>query len=176
MQPSHLKVIQRYEEPRKKARELAKKALPAHLKGLKLAPVDNAALVAFRALNKEAQRTVDWDWNFASKYCTRYPKSFDLSVWNGNSLCSLSLGRPTYRGTEMRLDFIEKFTNNPAYSGSMFGVSLLAFEAYAKVIGANQLRIMNPENSKLIKYYASFGGFTYKKSLKGNPHYLVKTI
>jgi hypothetical protein len=76
----------------------------------------------------------------------------------------------------MRLDFIEKFTNNPAYSSSMFGISLLAFEAYAKVIGANQLRIMNPENAKLIKYYSSFGGFTYKKSLKGNPHYLVKTL
>jgi hypothetical protein len=176
MQSSHLKTIQRYNEPRKQARELAKKGLPPHLKSLKLKAVDNIALIAFKALRKTAQRDVDWDWNFASKYCTRYPKAFDLSVWHGNSLCSLSLGRPTYKGTEMRLDFIEKFTNNPVFSGDMFGVSLIAYEAYAKVIGACQLRIMNPENEKLIKYYSSYGGFSYKKSYKGNPHYLVKQI
>ena len=52
----------------------------------------------------------------------------------------------------MRLDFVEKFTNNPVFSGDMFGVSLIAYEAYAKVIGARQLRIMNPENDKLINY------------------------
>jgi len=173
---SHLETIQRYDEARIQARELAKKGLPRHLQSLTLAPVDNAALVAFRTLDKKTQRIVDWDWNFASKYCVRYPNAFDLSVWNGNSLCSLSLGRPTYKGTEMRLDFIEKFTNNPVFSGDMFGVSLLAYEAYSKVIGARQLRIMNPENESLIKYYSSFGGFVYKKSLKGNPHYLVKTL
>jgi len=176
MQLSHFKTIQRYDESRKQARELAKKGLPRHLKRLTLAPVDNFALIAFRAIDKEAHRTVDWDWNFAPKYCKRYPKAFDLSVWNGNSLCSLSLGRPTYKGTEMRLDFIEKFTNNPVFSGDMFGISLLAYEAYGKIIGARQLRIMNPENEKLIKYYSSYGGFAYKKSLKGNPHYLVKSL
>jgi hypothetical protein len=73
MQPSHLKVIQRYEEPRKKARELAKKALPAHLKGLKLAPVDNAALIAFRALNKEAQRNRGLGLEFCFKVLYSLP-------------------------------------------------------------------------------------------------------
>ncbi|MCP4490600.1 MAG: hypothetical protein GY820_25285 [Gammaproteobacteria bacterium] len=176
MQLSHLNTIHRYDESRKQARELAWKGLPPRLKRLKLAPVNNIALIAFSLITNEIERSVDWDWNFASQYCRRYPKAFDLAVWNGNSLCSLSLGRPTYKGTEMRLDFIEKFTNNPVFSGGMFGVSLIAYEAYGKVIGASKLRIMNPENEKLIKYYSSFGGFSYKKSLKGNPHYLVKSI
>ena len=76
----------------------------------------------------------------------------------------------------MRLDFIEKFTNNPVFSRDMFGVSLIAYEAYGKVIGADKLRIMNPENDRLIEYYSSYGGFCYKKARKGNPHYLVKSI
>ncbi len=76
----------------------------------------------------------------------------------------------------MRLDFIEKFTKNAVFSSEMFSVSLLAYEAYGKVIGANELRIMNPENDSLIKYYSSHGGFSYMKAAKGNPHYLVKSI
>ena len=176
MQASHLKTIQRYNEPRKQARELAKKGLPNRLQCLTLGAIDHKALAAFRVLDKNFHRATDWDWAFATKYCSRYPKAFDLSVWNGNSLYSLSLGRPTYKGTEMRLDFVEKFTNSPIFSGEMFGVSLLAYEAYGKLIGARQLRIMNPQNEKLIKYYSSLGGFSYKKSFKGNPHYLVKSL
>ena len=72
--------------------------------------------------------------------------------------------------------FLKNLLISQFFFGDMFGISLLAYEAYGKVIGARQLRIMNPENENLIKYYSSFGGFTYKKSLKGNPHYLVKTI
>ena len=177
MQVTHSNAIHRYNEPRKHARELAMNALPSNLKHkLILAPVDHKAIAAFRSIQTTQARVEDWDWTFASKYCFRYPKAFDLSVWHGNSLCSLSLGRPTYNGTEMRLDFIEKFTNNLLFSGEMFGVSIIAYEAYGKLIGASKLRIMNPTNEKLIKYYSSHGGFSLKKSLKGNPHYLVKSI
>jgi len=177
MLASHFNTINRYNEPRKQARELAKSALPNNLKRiLSLSAVDHKALAAFRTLQDSQDRLENWDWTFASKYCLRYPKAFDLSVWHGNSLCSLSLGRPTYNGTEMRLDFIEKFTTNPLFSGEMFGVSLIAYEAYGKLIGAHKLRIMNPTNEKLIGYYAAHGGFSYKKAHKGNSHYLVKSI
>ena len=177
MLASHLNTINRYNEPRIQARELAKRALPSNLKKiLSFAAVDHRALSAFRTLQDNESRIETWDWTFASKYCLRYPKAFDLSVWHGNSLCSLSLGRPTFNGTEMRLDFIEKFTKNPLFSGEIFGVSLIAYEAYGKLIGANKLRIMNPTNEKLISYYSSHAGFSYRKAHKGNPHYLVKSI
>ena len=70
MQLSHLKTIQRYDEPRKQARDLAKKGSPPHLKSLKLAPVDKKAIIAFRTLSNETERSVDWDWNFATSYCS----------------------------------------------------------------------------------------------------------
>jgi len=177
MQKSHLQTIKRYEEPRKTARTLAKNMLPQHLKGkLQLEAVDIKAVSAFNILNSKKDRKVDWDWNFASRYTEVYPKAFDLSVWHGNTLCSLSLGRPTFNGTSMRLDFIEKFNKNHPFSKDMFPITLLAYEAYARVIGAQSLRIMNPLNQKLIEYYSSYGGFKYEKQKQGNPHYLVKKL
>ena len=177
MQATHLHTINKYDELRNKARELASKTLPQHLKGkLRLDSVDYKAIAAFKVIDKTCDRLVNWDWTFSSRYCVRYPKAFDLSVWYGNSLCSLTLGRPTYKGTAVRLDFIERFNHNSLFSSEMFPVSLLAYEAYGKVIGASQIRIMNPENEKLIKYYSSHGGFDYLCSKQGNPHYLVKNI
>lgn len=172
----YIKTIQKYDEVRTQARELAKESLPKRLQGLILSGVDNRALSAFRVYDDNEIRLVNWDWTFANRYCKRHPKAFDLSVWHGNSLCSLSLGRPTYHGTEMRLDFVERITENPLYTGEMFGISLIAYEAYGKLIGATKLRLMNPLNEKLIQYYSSHGGFKYVKGMKGNPHYLVKSI
>lgn len=160
MLATHKKAVIKYDEARKNARKIAEESLPYHLKGkLKLKKVDREALVAFSTWVGMPERKVDWDWNFANRYCFRYPKAFDLSVWHANSLCSLTLGRPTYKGTEMRLDFIEKSLIYDLFSGEMFRVSLLTYETYGDLIGASKIRIMEPINDKLIKYYMSHGGF-----------------
>lgn len=176
MKSSHQAAILRYNSPREQARALAAEALPPHLYGkLTLGPVDYQALTVFRAL-QTSQGAAEFDWQLSPSYCNRYPKAFDLAVWYSKALCSFSLGRPTFNGTEMRLDFVEKFTKEVLFAGEMFGVSLLAYEAYGKLIGANKLRIMDPQNKKLIEYYSSHGGFSYQQAAKGNPHYLVKVI
>ncbi|WP_185231821.1 hypothetical protein [Teredinibacter franksiae] len=177
MLATHEIAILKYGETRKDARKVAEDALPNYLKGkLNLKGVDSAALAAFTVWQNTPERMVDWDWNFASRYCIRYPKAFDLSVWYGNSLCSLSLGRPTFRGTEMRLDFIEKSPIVNLFSREMFGVSLLAYETYGDLIGAKKIRIMEPANKKLVDYYTSHGGFRYVAARQGNPHYLVRSL
>ncbi len=177
MLATHKQVTVKYEDARQNARKIAEEALPQHLKGkLKLKGVDRAALAAFSVWQSIPERKVDWDWNFASRYCFRYPKAFDLSVWHGNSLCSLTLGRPTFKGTEMRLDFIEKTPINSLFNREMFRVSLLAYETYGDLIGARKIRIMEPTNNKLIDYYMSYGGFSYVGPKKGNPHYLVREL
>jgi hypothetical protein len=177
MLATHKQAIARYDDLRKNARKIAEESLPQHLKGkLKLKGVDHAALAAFSIWQGMPERKVDWDWNFANRYCFRFPKAFDLSVWHGNSLCSLTLGRPTFKGTEVRLDFIEKTPANCLFSGDMFRVSLLAYETYGDLIGARKIRIMEPTNSKLINYYMSYGGFSYVGPKHGNPHYLVRDL
>lgn len=90
---------------------------------------------------------------------------------------SLTLGRPTYKGTSMRLDFIERSLSHLLYSGELFPVSMLAFETYARLIGADFLRIIKPENDKLVRYYTSKdGGFRIVSAKQGDPLYLVKKL
>jgi hypothetical protein len=76
----------------------------------------------------------------------------------------------------MRLDFFERLPQSCQYRGEMFTISLLAYEVYGELIGAKKLRIMEPLNDKLIKYYTSQGSFEFVDSKKGNPHYLVRNL
>lgn len=108
MQPNHAGAIKKYDLYREEARKIMQKALPDYLKNLVLNGIDLKAITAFRTWQNDPERKVDWDWTFASRYCAKYPKAFDLSVWSGSTLLSLRLGRPTYRGTSIRMDFIEK--------------------------------------------------------------------
>lgn len=134
--------------------------MPVHLKKqIKLCGIDRKALTAFSEIDKTESREVDWNWNFATTYSQLYPKSFDLSIWYGNNLCSMSIGRPTFTGRGMRLDFIEKFSNTHPFPRLMFPISQVAFEAYGKLIGAQQLRIVKPMNKKLVSYYSSHAEF-----------------
>ncbi|WP_250462349.1 hypothetical protein [Microbulbifer litoralis] len=177
MQLSHVETINKHEEFGRQAREMASKSLPRHLLGkICLEPIDHKALAAFRSVDVSQDRLVSWNWNFASRYKIFYPKAFELSVWHGSTLCSLTLGRPTYKGTAVRLDFIERFNKHILFANDMFPISLLAYEAYARLIGATQIRVMDPLNEKLVKYYSSHGGFEYCRAKQGVPHYLVKNL
>lgn len=177
MKTSHLAAINKYEQYRIETRAIAKESLPSSLKRLSLSKIDHKALTAFRTWQDIPERKVNWDWTFASRYCMRHPKAFDLSVLNGNTLLSLTLGRPTYKGTSMRMDFIEGVPKNTIYTGELFSVSLLAYQTYGRLIGAEFIRIIEPMNEKLIKFYTSKDiGFSLVSAKQGNPHYLVKKL
>ena len=99
-----------------------------------------------------------------------------LTLQHDNKLCALALGRPSYSGTFMRLDFIEKAPTNCPFSSDMVPISILAYETYAKRIGAKQFRIIDPINDKVLRSYLQHGGFTHHLGQKGNPHYLVREL
>ena len=178
MQANHLDALRRYEPLRKEARTITHGALPKSMQELlSLDGIDSRELTAFKTWQNDEDRKVMWDWHFATRYKSVNPKAFDLSVWQGNNLLSLSLGRPTYHGTSMRLDFVERSPGFRLFAGEMFSISQLAFETYGRLIGANYLRVMEPINEKLIQYYTSKDiGFSFVKAAKGNPHYLVKKL
>lgn len=177
MQLSHAFAKNKYEDYRRQAKEISSDALPTHLKRLsKLSSIDSKALAAASSWDDDPDRHVSWDWVFANRYTFRYPKAFDLAVWVGNTLCSLSLGRPSYNGKFMRLDYLEKAPSNCPFSSDMVGITILAYEAYATLIGAKQFRIIDPINDKVLRSYLRQGGFSYHKGKQGNPHYLVKEL
>lgn len=178
MQKSHLEAIRRYDSLRDEARTIAWGVLPRHLKErLSLSGISIKELNAFKTWQDHEDRKVSWDWQFANRYKDVHPKAFDLSVWHGNNLQSLSLGRPTCHGNSIRLDFIERVPGFSVFAGELFAISQVAFETYGRLIGADFIRVMEPINAKLIKYYTSKDvGFDLVKASKGNPHYMVKKL
>lgn len=79
-----------------------------------------------------------------------------MALWHGNNLVSLSLGRPTYNGSKLRLDFIEGSPEKPE-GIKVFEHTFVAMVGYAQVLGADELRVMNPINTDVKRYYETFG-------------------
>ncbi|WP_444995438.1 hypothetical protein [Aliikangiella sp. IMCC44359] len=124
---------------------------------LKATLINQSALAQADKWSYSSNRRVDWEWfKGYSSFRYRYPKRFEMALWHGNSLTSLSLGRPTYRGSKMRLDFLE---GNPDKSKDIkvFEHNFLAISTYTQVLGADELRLMNPINNIVKSYYESFG-------------------
>lgn len=87
-------------------------------------------------------------------------------------LCSVSLGRPTWSAGKLRLDMIESAPEKTPLSGQTTKLTIIAAETYADIIGASQIRIMNPINSKVRSHYESLG-FTY---VGGKSDYCIKDL
>lgn len=122
-----------------------------------LRTIDAAALEAATTWASSTKRRVDWDWTTGYRdFKFRYPKRFELAVWNGKELASLTLGRPTYHGSALRMDFIE---SAPDRTGELkvFPVSLFAVMTYAEVVGASEIRVMHPVNDAVKAYYEASG-------------------
>lgn len=125
---------------------------------VRLKLVDSATYDAFQQWDKQPNRIKDWDWpSTLQQWKMKFPKRFEAAAWKNNNLVGLSLGRPTYAGTGLRLDYIEKA---PVTDIRLVEIMLVALTAYGTLLGANHLKIMHPVNSEVRDYYVSFG-FTY---------------
>ncbi|MEF3074455.1 hypothetical protein V2P20_05400 [Methylobacter sp. Wu1] len=159
MLATHLEAEERYDSIRKITIGAAQRKLSQRPEyaDLVLDTFSGKALMESQSWRRSAKRRVDWDWiDGYSSFKFRYPKRFELAVWHKKSLISLTLGRPTYNGTALRLDFIEANPDNPG-DIRVFPVVLFAMMVYAEALGAVELRVMKPINEEVKKYYESVG-------------------
>lgn len=158
MKATHLDAEQRYSQVRLNTVKAAQIKLNkiAEYKSIELKCIDSKVAKMAKWWANSEKRQVDWDWvEGYSAFKFRYPKRFELLVWSKGELLSLSLGRPTYYGSSMRLDFIEA---NPEISGPrVFPATLFTMITYAELLGATEIRVMKPINSDVRNYYQSFG-------------------
>lgn len=161
MLATHRDAEERYSIIRKAViEELNKDFISSNQRSLKAKLIDATALAQSQRWSVSSRRKVDWDWvEGYNAFKFRYPKRFEMALWHNDVLASLSLGRPTYQGTKLRLDFIE---GNPEKPGGVrvFEPTFLAMVGYAQALGASELRIMNPINGDVRRYYERFG-FAY---------------
>lgn len=179
MLATHQDAENRYESFRQMAREAIQRELPYTDRGnIRLGEICQKSLIQAKMWDDDPKRLVDWPWDIGYRdYSYRNPKRFELATWYGNTLAGLSLGRPSYAGTRLRLEFIESRPSSSLLKGRIVPITISVAELYASIIGAEELRIIDPIDSRLIEYYSSFG-YTYSSAVseKNHKHYLVKVI
>lgn len=154
-------IEQRYDTYRKEALRIASEILALDNTGVSLKLVDAATYRAFEKWESNPQRIKCWDWNYTfQQWKMEHPKRFEAAAWKADKLVGLSLGRPTYASTGLRLDFIEKSPEDG--NVQLLDAMFIALRAYAVAIGANHIKIMHPVNSAVKDYYVS-KGFAYDR-------------
>lgn len=158
MLATHQDAERRYEALRHVALNAAQLDAPA---GLRYDAISPAALNAARLWMSVQGRRVDWDWlSGYAAFKFRYPKRFELALWEPAGLLALSLGRPTYEGDHLRLDFLEARPKEFGPRQPVMVHILVAYGIYARLLNARQIRIMHPINEQVRLHYQSFG-YTY---------------
>ncbi|QUX92069.1 hypothetical protein CYL31_11885 [Marinomonas sp. A3A] len=159
MLATHLDAERRYSIIRKEALAAATEIVQGSGKeSMMLSEIDDQALDAFRFWTKSRTRVKDWDWiEGYNSFRFRYPKRFEIALWDKSNLIGLSMGRPTYQGTALRLDVVEAAPSDLGDRPSIFDSVLVAYGIYARLLNAKQIRIMHPVNNEVISYYEKFG-------------------
>lgn len=180
MNQAHQHAENKYQSLRTQAITTAQASLPPSYKDIvSLRHIDAEALQhakIWEARRRGLGNTVPW--SFANDYqdwSARRPDRLDVATWNKTTLCGLAIGIPTKTGKSMRLDVIEANPDKTLLSGQVFNIAMIAFNAYARAIGATQIKIMRPLNKKLISLYQQ-DGFIYQKSWGSNPEHLWKWL
>jgi len=167
--PSRIEADRRYDKIRALTLEVAQRSVDGQFR---LTTITSQALQATQTWDSSALRKYDWDWvkNYGF-YRANYPKRFEIAVWEQSQLSAISLDRPTYNATGLRLDVVEAMPRDLGNRSNVFDVIILAYEIYARMINASHIRIMNPVNDTVKAFYERYG-YTYVR--KGD--YLTRDI
>ncbi|MDH5447050.1 MAG: hypothetical protein OEY52_15995 [Gammaproteobacteria bacterium] len=173
MLATHLDTELRYSKIRKEALNAASEILRnRNGTNIVLSEINSDALKASKEWQKSNTRIKNWDWvEGYSVFKFRYPKRFEMALWEARKLIGLSMGRPTYQGTALRLDVVEASPSDLGDRPSIFETVLLGYGIYARLINAKQIRIMHPVNEKVRTYYEKY---SYKYVASGD--YLFKEV
>lgn len=177
MKHTHRTTENQYEAIRDKARAIAIESFPLVMTNSAGQGINVRSAVSLTGINFKARtqantwhgsafRRVDWPWmKSVGNYAWLNPKRFEVAIWYKDLyLSGLALGRPTWSGNKLRLDFIEASPEKNALTGLVTDITIIAAVAHATAIGASQIRIMNPINEKVRNHYLSSNrGFSYDK-------------
>jgi hypothetical protein len=173
MLATHLDAENRYSIIRREALNITSEMLMAGSHpSIRLTEITVAALNASKEWATSKTRIKNWDWiEGYSAFKFRHPKRFEMALWETSRLIGLSMGRPTYQGTALRLDVVEASPLDLGDRPPIFEAVLLGYGVYARLINAKQIRIMHPVNDKVKSYYEQYN---YKYVSTGD--YLFREI
>jgi hypothetical protein len=84
-------------------------------------------------------------------------KRFEIAVRANGKLCALCYGVPSRNKLILKLHALSRLPNNNPLSGNILSMILFSADAYARLIGSQELWLCEPMNHSLVKLYESVG-------------------
>ena len=131
---------------------------------IRLTDIDAVALDAWRSswLRPQALGYGGWDWTAIVAPLRRRPSAFRLAIWCGSQLCGLAVGRASKRRRSgirhsLSVHYLESIPD-PLHPlrGRIAAIALEGAEAYAAVLGAWRVRLIDPRPG-VIRIYQRLG-------------------
>ncbi len=132
--------------------------------GLRLTEIDTKAV--------EASVTRGYTWAWDEDDNAHLAARFEVAVWENADLTGMCRGKPIEDNRKLCLEIVEAAPNIPlaARQPVLPAISLCAL-VYAKLIGAAEVRLLEPTSLSRIRLYERLG---YRYVAAG--HYLVKEV
>jgi len=130
----------------------------------KLDGIGSSALQAFAQVWKTHGRLVQWDWLIETMHWKKKQHArLELAIWHGMHLCGLMLGSTSKRKKILYIRGIEGAPYKHPLKGSVVPICIEVAEAYAALLGSEEIHILSP-HPKLVPLYTKLG-YNFKTRL-----------
>lgn len=161
---TYQEAIEFYSALREKSWQLAM----TKLEGISLMPISFCTAQIADQWKQKTECPAVWSWVNAHGYYAKKFKRFEVSAWSRGELQGLSYGRPTQRSKDtLKLELIEGSPiRDRNVINRVFPIIHIAAQVYALMLGADEIRIMNPVNEAVVCHYELYG------FVRGDANYL----
>lgn len=117
-----------------------------------------------------------WDWErmYHDYQSHSGVKRFDVALSMGGVLSALCYGVPSRRKLSLKLHAISRKPDNNPLQGKILTIILFAADAYARLLGCEELWICNPMNEKLVDVYQKYGYVANKNRMGTTTHLTMR--
>ena len=168
--------IDQYQGVRDAVYEFTEQAFSQHALSLSgISWSDAVQADAWRWGNPEKGACWQWKMLYQTYTSRKGFMRFDLAIKSGGRLCGLCYGIQSKRKLILKLHALSGAPSNDRLKGKILPIVLYAANAYARLLGAEQIWLCNPVSAGVVKLYGEFG-FQSNSTRIGNVTHMSKEV
>lgn len=174
---TYKETIQHYQNLRNIAHEFTEdefKKYSVSLREIEYRDVVEADRWSSQWSNPEKTPTWNWERMYYDYTSNSGVKRFDVSLSRNGILSAICYGVPTKGKLILKLHAISRKPDNNPLQGKVLTIILFAADAYARLLGCEELWICNPMNENLVDLYKKSGYEENKNRLGITTHLSVR--
>jgi hypothetical protein len=125
------------------------------VRSLRLTEIDGAALGFWEAswrVYPSPHLQGNFPWPRIMRQIHTTPRRLDLAIWGNDILCGLCAGMSARSKRHVSIRFLESFHGPNPLRGLIAAISVDFAEAYAQILGARSLKLLDPAAGALPQY------------------------